>query len=209
MAEERWTTELAERLVKTLHKQMEQFNIQKEERIKAERKRIIEEIVVKQKESINITRHALVAVILFILGIAAWPIAWGIPNLNYAWLLCLLIGAPLFAGASGATIRIVVDWIQGKEQAVGQSVIRNGALGFIIGGISALLFVLAQVFANPTDLEATIKAEQLGRLIPFVISIGFIAGLTLEAVYKRLRETPVVDTSPIEPTKKVSPANVG
>ena len=43
--------------------------------------------------------------------------------------------------------------------------------------------------------EALIKAlqeDQASRLVPFTVSIGFIAGLTLDAVFRRLLKVDVV-----------------
>ena len=52
--------------------------------------------------------------------------------------------------------------------------------------------------AIPTGGDAaTIKAlqeSQASRLVPFTVGIGFIAGLTLDAVFRRLLKVDVIRT---------------
>jgi hypothetical protein len=130
--------------------------------------------------------------VLFILGLICWPLTWGISGLSYGVLLAFLIVAPLCTGAAGATIRLAIDQLLGASRQHAVPPLTNIALGLVAGGISAALFIVAQVVANPTDLDMSVQVEQLRRLVPFAIVIGFIAGLTLERVYGRLRETDVV-----------------
>jgi hypothetical protein len=66
--------------------------------------------------------------------------------------------------------------------------LRYAALGLVAGGLAGVSFVLAQLFANatlPKDLPA-----QLSRLAPFLIIIGFAAGLAAEVVLSNLRKSP-------------------
>jgi len=202
MAEERWSAQLAEELIKLLQKQIEEKKKEEEKRLQAERDSFIQKIEEGKSKDKNITIHALVAAFVFILSVVMWPIAWGIKGLSDFWLWTLLIGTPLLAGISGATIRVVFDWVQGTTTLKQPSLVRNAALGLVIGGITAILFITAQVFSNPAVLDQTVESETLKRLLPFTLSIGFIAGLTLEAVYSKLRETNILDTSSIKPKEE-------
>jgi hypothetical protein len=148
--------------------------------------------LMEQSVQTNLARNTWISAVLFILGLICWPLTWGISGLSYGVLLAFLIVAPLCTGAAGATIRLAIDQLLGASRQHAVPPLTNVALGLVAGGISAALFIVAQVVANPTDLDMSVQVEQLRRLVPFAIVIGFIAGLTLERVYGRLRETDVV-----------------
>ncbi|MEV6769332.1 hypothetical protein AB0N05_11985 [Nocardia sp. NPDC051030] len=59
------------------------------------------------------------------------------------------------------------------------------------GAIAVLLFVSAQL-ATSADL---LSAPDVRRLLFFVLSVGFIAGYTFDAVYAKIRQQQVVDTA--------------
>ena len=80
-----------------------------------------------------------------------------------------------------------------------QSVITTGALGLIAGGIAGLLFVTAQMTAVPANL---VTSELASRLVPFGIAVGFIAGLTLDAVFRKLIASDVVELSAVEAKRR-------
>jgi len=40
-------------------------------------------------------------------------------------------------------------------------------------------------------------AEQLSRLVPFTMIVGFVAGLTTDTVFGKLRKQDVVQTGPL------------
>lgn len=202
MAEQRWSAQLAEKLIKLLQKQIEGFQSKEKKRLETERDTFRQKDEESKRRDKNITVHAVVAGLVFILSVAMWPIAWGIA-LNQLWLWTFLIGAPLLSGISGATIRVVVDSMQGTTKLRQLSLIRNAVLGLISGGITAFLFIMAQVFSNPTAIEPTVGSETLKRLLPFTLTIGFVAGLTLDAVYTKLQETNVVDTRSIKPEEEI------
>ena len=85
--------------------------------------------------------------------------------------LCFLFLGPVLAGASGATIRLLVE--RSNETAVQDSI-----LGAAAGGISGLLYVVAQLTTNSHPYNAIV--------LTFTIGIGFIAGLTARRVFKQL-----------------------
>ncbi|MFT3894845.1 MAG: hypothetical protein QM730_24715 [Anaerolineales bacterium] len=201
MAEQRWSPQLAEKLVKLLQKQLDELKQKDVMRLDAERNAILKKAEELKRTDQNITFHAVVASIMFILSTAMWPVAWGV-KLDLFWLWALLIFAPLFSGISGAMIRVVFDSMQGKVRLKQLSLIRNMVLGLVTGGMTAFLFIIAQVFSNPAAIEPTVGAETLKRLLPFSLVIGFVAGLTLDIVLSKLRETNVVNTGVIKVTEE-------
>ena len=186
MASPKWTQESAAEGVKVLLRQRQRLKDEKQ-------KRRFEEL----RKSANITRQAWIAAFLFIAALACVPLAWG-TKMGYAELLWLLFFSPVLGGISGATIRSVFDWRQGSLPHSPQSAVTTIALGLIAGGVAGLLFISAQLTAIPTGGDAaTIKAlqeSQASRLVPFTVGIGFIAGLTLDAVFRRLLKVDVIRT---------------
>jgi hypothetical protein len=110
----------------------------------------------------------------------------------------------LLAGVAGSTIRLVLDLRQGSAPLSSQSAITTAALGLIAGGIAGLLFITAQVTtAPPAGVVGQIVApDQARKLVPFGVLIGFVAGLTLDAVFRKLIATDVVETASIEVKKR-------
>lgn len=181
MATTNWTDDNALQMVDLLPRQ--------KERAANEQKRLR---LLEQSAQTSLSRNTWLAAGFFILGLSSWPLTWGISGLSYGLLLVALIFAPLFTGAAGPMIRFAIENLQGvKQQRIAPPSIYI-ALGAIAGAISGLLFILAQVYANSADLDVAAKSEQLRRLVPFTIAIGFIAGLTFERVFGILFETDVV-----------------
>ena len=141
-------------------------------------------------------RHAVVAGMLFLVAFALTSISvW---SMQPAWMvMTALFVSPALAGISGATIRLVFDWRQGAVPLSPQSAITTGALGLIAGGIAGLLFITAQMATS-----SGLKSEQAARLVPFCFLIGFTAGMTLDAVFRKLIATDVVETASIEAKKR-------
>jgi hypothetical protein len=73
---------------------------------------------------------------------------------------------------------------------VAPAVLATIVLGMVAGGISGVLFVSAQLTADP-DLART-SADYAGRSIPFGLGVGFIAGLTSDVVFGKLLSIDVV-----------------
>jgi len=164
------------------------------------RQRRLEE---RRKET-SITLHAITALVIFVATVLTVPVAWGWPisQLVAIWLLFL---SPLFAGVAGSTIRLVFDMRQGSAPLTRQSTITTGALGLIAGGIAGLLFITAQVTTSPAATGAQIvSTEQARKLVPFGVLIGFIAGLTLDAVFRKLLTADVVELGSVEATKRTT-----
>jgi hypothetical protein len=159
--------------------------------------------LVELRKSGALKKQAWVAMGLFFVALAAVPIAWG-GLVNYLLLLFLLFFSPMLGGVSGATIRMIFDWREGPTPHTPQSAWTTAALGLIAGGVSGLLFISAQLSALPSgtdEVVARLQVAQASRLVPFALSIGFIAGFTLDAVFRKLTGLDVVRTEAIEGKK--------
>lgn len=134
---------------------------------------------------------SILAMLLFLLALAIVPSVWGQGKFE-VWMLFL---TPVLAGGAGAAIRPVVDRLRGS-QGVAQAVLATLAVGLVAGGVAGVLFIAAQLTANP-DLATGIE-KYAQRSIPFALAIGFVAGLTADAVFGKLLGLDVVKTSGID-----------
>ncbi|MER7393959.1 hypothetical protein ABT381_00350 [Streptomyces sp. NPDC000151] len=96
-----------------------------------------------------------------------------------------LVAAPLLSATCGAIIRNSFD--------EAHSWLSTTVLGTVAGAITALLFIAAQLVSTP-DL---LNGEAARRIIFFVIPVGFIGGLTFDAVYAKLRTQDIAQASVI------------
>jgi hypothetical protein len=144
-----------------------------------------------------ITRHAAIAGFVFLLAIACIVVALAMSQPSLWLILAGLFASPMLAGVSGSTIRLVFDWQQDKVTMTSQSATTTAMLGLIAGGAAGLLFTLAQTAALK---DLSIDAAR--RLIPFAVAVGFVAGLTLDAVFRKLIASDVVDLSAVEAKKR-------
>jgi hypothetical protein len=161
----------------------------------------------KARRETSVALHAIFALALFVLSFASVAVAWATkPSLVVS--ICLLFISPLLAGVAGSTIRLVFDLRQGSVPLTQQSAITTAALGLVAGGIAGLLFITAQVTTAPAVASAAgqtpdiIMVEQARKLVAFAVLIGFIAGLTLDAVFRKLITSDVVDVSVVEAKKR-------
>lgn len=155
----------------------------------------------ERRRETSVTLHACFALALFLVSVISVPIAWGwqLAEVTAIWLLFM---SPLLAGVAGSTIRLVFDLRQGGAPLTRQSAVTTAALGLIAGGVAGLLFITAQVTTTPATAGHIISTEQARRLVPFGVLIGFIAGLTLDAVFRKLIASDVVDVSRFEGQKR-------
>jgi hypothetical protein len=109
---------------------------------------------------------------------------------------------PLLAGVAGSTIRLVFDASQRSELLSPQSATTTAALGLIAGGIAGLLFITSQITTATPTQGSIVNADQARKLVLFGVLIGFVAGLTLDAVFRKLISSDVVDVSTIEVKKR-------
>lgn len=186
MARPGWDSDLAVECVAALKNQLVR-------RAEEDKQRRLEEL----RKEISATWHAIIAVVLFLSAVLCVPYAWGseLSQTKAVWLLFL---SPLLAGVAGSTIRLVFDLRQGSLPLSRQSAITTAALGLVAGGVAGLLFITAQV----TTVAETVTAKQSGKLVPFGVVIGFIAGFTLDAVFRKLITSDVVELSAVEAKKR-------
>lgn len=136
---------------------------------------------------------SILTILLFLAALAIVPWVWG-KNSFEIWMLFV---APVLAGGAGATIRPIVDRLRGA-QGVTLAVVSTLAVGLVGGGIAGVLFITAQLTADPKLLADGKVAEYAQRTIPFALGIGFIAGLTAEAVFQKLLGLEVLRTSALD-----------
>lgn len=194
---DKWRPELGERYVQILVRQFNQ--LADEEKDLAAKSKLREQEIVDRYEkqlqaalkaerdnSKDIKVYAVISMFAFVLALGMWVVALGVGNLGSLWLVVFLALAPLAAGVSAATIRVVFDAVKGTAQSNqrSQSVLANSAMGLVGGGITSVLYVLTQLIA----IGGTPQREQYVRLIPFALATGFIAGYALDVVDRKLRE---------------------
>jgi ABC-type multidrug transport system fused ATPase/permease subunit len=120
------------------------------------------------------------------------------------WFAVLFFGVPLLAGASGGLARNVVELFQGASIPAGHDEYSAMALGSVGGFVSAILFVVAQWMSMPETVQQIMTGTvpwPVRVLVLFELVIGFTAGLTLEAVFTKLRGQDVLDVSPLKSAK--------
>jgi hypothetical protein len=195
MAQTRWSPALATRMVELLRKQREEFDRRERARIDNEEQRINAVRLQELQENSRINWHAVVSALLFGAAAAAWPLALAVGDrTGPVGAIAIALATPMIAGASGASIRVVLDWAVGVTRTFAMStynqfiLLRYAALGLVAGGLAGVSFVLAQLFANATPPDGL--PAQLSRLAPFLVIIGFAAGLAAEVVLSNLRKSP-------------------
>ena len=135
---------------------------------------------------------SILAGLLFLAALAIVPWIWG-QNALTVWMLFFV---PLLAGGAGAALRPMIDRQRGIYGAA-PAVLTTIILGLVAGGIAGVLFVTAQQTANPIDPKPQDLALYARRSIPYALAIGFVAGLTADAVLGRLLGLDVVRTTGI------------
>lgn len=176
MADQNWTAGSAERVVRCLHDQ---------------RERILRAAEDQSRRSGRVRSaanwRAITAAALFVACLAVWPAAWIFAGSDRNWMLIPLLAGPLIAGASGATVRQILDPLQPGATADPTTGVSAALLGMVAGGMTAVIFLLSELFALPDAADPKVVADHAKRLVPFAIVIGFLAGLTLDTVFRKLR----------------------
>ena len=190
-----WQPDLADKLVDTILAQIERGEQEKKERERQVETRIeaarLEErahLADANARRRKLNAHAIVGAIMTIAALGMWIVSWSI-GLKMGVQLTLLIGAAVLAGAAGGSIRAIGAAMQGKSIETDPLVL-SALAGFVAGGISGALFTIAPLMG--TDGKTALTAARIQGLVPFVMCVGFIAGLTFDLVFTRLREANVL-----------------
>jgi hypothetical protein len=124
---------------------------------------------------------SVLALLLFLAALAIVPLVWG-QNSFTVWMLFFV---PLMAGGAGALIRLMIDRKRGAH-AVGPGAWVSVVSGLVAGGVAGLLFVTAQLTADPNLTAGPDLVPYARRSLPFALGVGFVAGLTSDAVFGKL-----------------------
>lgn len=124
--------------------------------------------------------------VLLVLALAAIPLSYRVSE-GTTGAIAVLVSAPLLAATCGAVVRGTLD---GRSDWL-----RTSVLGAAAGAMTFLLFVAAQLAATPDLLNA---GGAVSRLLYFVIPLAFVAGLTFDAVYHKLRAQDVVPAAGLQ-----------
>jgi hypothetical protein len=147
-------------------------------------------------ESGPIVRHAVIAAILFVLGLL---LAFGgqltLDTPANPWPIGLLFIGTLLAGVAGAAVRMVFERRYGSGPLVPPSMAVTVALGLMAGALAGMLYVVAQ----PGDIKVTPDTAGL-RLVCLVLVVATIGGLTAEAVFRKLLGIDVLRTGGLSAT---------
>ncbi len=134
----------------------------------------------------KLTTGLLSAAVLLVCAVAAIPLSYSLAQ-GTTGSVALLVAAPLLAATCGAVVRGALD---GRSDWL-----RTGVLGAAAGTMTFLLFVAAQLAAVPDLLDS---GGGVSRLLYFVIPLAFVAGLTFDAVYHKLRAQDVTPTAELQ-----------
>jgi len=197
MATMLWSSERAEMLIDLLKKQIDRFAARKQVKLAREQAIIEAQIKENMLQRREINMHVGLAFLCFVLGSLAWPLALALPDQYTVVLVAILLLSSLSMGAAGAAILVILNSYRNLTQAKVKPMQQTALLGMAAGGASAFLFIIAQAYANPLDVQAVVSGVYR-RLVPFAIVIGLVAGLTFEVVFGRLSSINVVQTGPIQ-----------
>ena len=176
-----WRDSSARQLVHSLSAQRSAREVRTQEELRRER-----------RESRREQTSLAVSAVLLLAAAGAVVMAWGWRP-GTAGSVAVLIAVPALAAAAGALIRTSLD--------AGRNWARAAVLGGAAGLIAGLLFVASQLVGAPDVLETT-AAQGVRRLLFFVLPIGFVAGLTFDAVYGRLRSADASQVTTLEKLTK-------
>lgn len=177
-----WREDSAAKLVRSLGEQ--RLRLQKEE---------AERLLSEKLQEKRLRRQAGTAGLLVLTAVVLTAVGFFGAEAGHTLFGALFFGVPLLAGAAGSLARNLFEYVRGVSGQGSRSSLAVTVLGMIAGLIAAALFVLAQMASTPNFDEFPAKIPPgLNRLIPFELVIGFVAGLTLEAVFTKLQGMEVI-----------------
>lgn len=134
------------------------------------------------------TLHSLISLMALIATLMCLY-QWQAPAPYLSPWASLLLGA-VFAGITGSSTLGVIRWFKLPEEPTSfYSEVASLLPGATAGVIASLIFVSGHVTTLPDDVLDSLKLEQIRRMIPFVVMISFVAGLTWNRFFSRLRES--------------------
>jgi hypothetical protein len=137
--------------------------------------------------------QGFVSVIALGSALVLFVVTWD-ANLSRSVLLTALVAAPALAGTSGSMLRAVWETLAVPNRPLTQSAALVALLGSAAGTISGLLYVVAQLTALVPGAHGELPSVA-GRLVPFALLTGFLAGFATDAFFRKLqdREVSTVD----------------
>jgi hypothetical protein len=182
MAAPTWTAESADRCLAVLNDQCA--------RRQRERAEQTSQANVEQRE--KWVRHILaLGLLIGSMGVLMSAFLLGAKSLPM--FLALMFLGPCMSGASGSITRAV--W---TEEAGPVQTLHTVVLGVGAGAISAALYFVTQLVANPNLLKTTLDRPELPTaLIVLAVITGWIAGFTFDLVFTKLAKTEVTRTKVI------------
>jgi hypothetical protein len=126
------------------------------------------------------------------------PLTWDNPALGRILLISLLFASPLFSGISGATTRTGFETFANTLIREPPPLLNACGLGAVAGLIAGCLFITAQLVAMSPEIGDQVWSKQAGRLVPFASLVGFIGGLTLDAVFRKLSGIDVISVEALK-----------
>ncbi|MGI8631303.1 MAG: hypothetical protein ACR2NA_01980 [Solirubrobacterales bacterium] len=175
-----WSPSSARDLVKSLDSQKASLDKEREE-------------VQQQRRTRRRSQSALIALGLFVVASLLVPTALRVSKADTWPELALLFLAPLIAGASGGTIRSLLP----RTADVEVGTLGSAALGAVAGGITGLLYLVAQLTSLSDTSLGALTARQYQTFVLFSVAFGFVAGLVLDSVYQKLITAGVADARDI------------
>lgn len=181
MGRTNWTETMAVKLVKSFDKQRANLNQMAQDHVAAAERIRMD----RERRSHLAIRFGISAALLTAFGVFGNQIFGGVLWL-VIYALCF-IAVPMSAGIAGSMFFTLRRMRKLNGQADPPSIVETIAHGFWAGVGSAILFFVSQVTAN-RDIKSLGQAVMEGVggldiLILFSLTIGFVAGLTYEAVF--------------------------
>lgn len=130
------------------------------------------------------TIQAVCAVGLLIVALALFVSTWD-ASLDRLRLLSALTAAPALAGAAASILRRLWEHVASGEPPSQRSVWVMALLGCAAGAVAGLLYVVAQLTALVPG-EGGALPPVAGRLVPFALLTGFLAGFATDAFFRKI-----------------------
>ena len=133
--------------------------------------------------------QALASIFSLVTALTLFILTWD-ADLPRTPLLAALVIAPILAGASASVLRALWESINSNQPATDDRPAIIVLLGAAAGAVSGLLYVVAQLTALAPGAQGKLPTAA-GRLVPFALLTGFLAGFTTDAFFRKLKERDV------------------